>query len=429
MRRRRQERQEQAPGCRCTPAAPAGGARGRSALVLGRGYSGGSSGGRQRRTIFPATCDDDHRRVLPVRVPVVPVVPVLPVVRSAAAAPPPCLVVDSQRTLSPTESSSSTALPAAASPPLPTLLLNSPGQLCSAFFHGVAAVAPPTAAAADAAVVGEAAAAAEVFPEAVLCLDPKNCVRCPTTVLVVRVSFRQPAPGETAVFTARYHSCWRGYTKSVHAEEFMMGDARLTELLRAAPGPHRRPLCVDMFLTQQPCHYSSGRFATRKVSGKTSCTARMIEWWQCLQAREKKKEEEEEEEEEEEGEEEGKDILQIWVANVFRAHRIDEAAARLSEKERQVFVRRASNARRGLELLIAAGIGVRMINEEGWRFLGELAGLVEGGPGRCEPWEVLLEKRLELSKHADRFLVEKKNEHSSAAGGKCDLLFEQRERW
>ena len=224
-----------------------------------------------------------------------------------------------------------------------------------------------------------------MLPGGILCLDPPTCVRSPTTVMIVRVS-RRLAPREPAVFIARYHSCWRGYAQSVHAEEFMMGDGRLTELLRA---PGRRPLQIDIYLTQQPCNFSTGRFATRKVSGKTSCTAQLIAWWQKVRAE--------------------ADILQIWVANIFRAHGIDEAAAKLSEKERKIYVERAMSAQRGLDALFRAGIGVRMIDEEGWTFLGGLAGLTEGGQG-FERWESLFGRRVQSSRHIDAFLIERSAE-------------------
>ena len=68
----------------------------------------------------------------------------------------------------------------------------------------------------------------------------------------------------------------------MHAEQVMMQDEKLLQLLRALPigesEQTSRQLLLTCYITQQPCHYASGRVENRTVSGQTSCTRSLLAW-------------------------------------------------------------------------------------------------------------------------------------------------------
>ena len=137
-------------------------------------------------------------------------------------------------------------------------LLGAHHQLCAGFFHTHAS--------------SEAA-------NDELCLDPTCCLKSrPNVVLVVRLERVARDGGERMdVYVARYTNCMavlpRGGRQGVHAEQFMIDDAVLQRHLRAEPlelAPdgdavkdasrgRDGKLCLTLYLTQQPCHFSSGR--------------------------------------------------------------------------------------------------------------------------------------------------------------------------
>ena len=88
------------------------------------------------------------------------------------------------------------------------------GQFCAAFYH-----TNPSAEANN--------------PS--LCLDPDACVRKPNVVCIARLQdFSRAsarARADPTVYIGRYTNCYRGYTDSLHAEQFMMADPALDERL------------------------------------------------------------------------------------------------------------------------------------------------------------------------------------------------------
>ena len=238
-----------------------------------------------------------------------------------------------------------------------TPLLGTTAQLCSSFFHTTN-----------------------------ICLHPAACIRTPTTVLVVRVTNLNPnANSPVPPFVARYTSCYRGYSNSIHAEQFLMQDQTLTSLLSTSSN------IIDIYITQQPCHFSTGRFATRKISGKTSCTNLLLSWFQAINANTT-----------------NSSILNIWTANLFRAHKIESTAAKLSTKEATVYRQRATNAKNGLELLMnkEKNIHIRMIDRDGWDFLFSLTDEKVKGDGENEmERNGVIGRRMEETNELDLFLV------------------------
>ena len=278
-----------------------------------------------------------------------------------------------------------------------TNLLGSVGQLCSGFFHH------------------EAATTATNTHRRTLCLDPIHCIRAPTTVVVVKVS----SVASSTDFVARYHSCWRGYSNSIHAEQFLINDARLSSRLREEPNS-----TVDLYMTQQPCHYSTGRYMNRKVTGKTSCTERILKWWMKHQ------------------EDVGKSsssssssssstaattttttstVLNVWLANVFRAYDTETTISNLSAKEANVFRERSNNSCEGLlQLLATRNVNVEMIDAKGWNFLfglsmntaaataeGERKNMDDGDDPSINVQELIL-RRVTLSEGENKFLKQLK---------------------
>jgi hypothetical protein len=249
-------------------------------------------------------------------------------------------------------------------------LLGDHAQLCAAFFH--------------------THASSEAGNDE-LCLDPTRCVRKPNVVLVARLERVLADESSEPLYTCRYTNCMarqpRGGRQAVHAEQFMLDDARLHALLRAEPlaaaegpsdgggehgettkeQPRKRPrqrphLRLTLLLTQQPCHFSSGRVENAHATAKTSCSIRLIEWLQRERLHERRVE------------------LCIKLSRIFRAHWTDDAV-HTTEAERVVFSGRASAAREGLVLLMQAGWRIEMLSPEDWNFL---IGLSDPYVGRGE---------------------------------------------
>ena len=241
-------------------------------------------------------------------------------------------------------------------------LLGDHAQLCAAFFH--------------------THASSEAGNDE-LCLDPTRCVRKPNVVLIARLERVLADASSEPLYTCRYTNCMarqpRGGRQAVHAEQFMLDDARLHALLRAEPlaaaegasdgggercgehgerpkeqprqRPRQRPhLRLTLLLTQQPCHFSSGRVENAHATAKTSCSIRLIEWLQRERLHERRVE------------------LNIKLSRIFRAHWTDDAV-HTTEAERVVFSGRASAAREGLVLLMQAGWRIEMLSPEDWTFL------------------------------------------------------------
>ena len=120
---------------------------------------------------------------------------------------------------------------------------------------------------------------------------------------------RLTRPGDPEPFVARYTNCYRGYVDSVHAEQFMMTDPILKNLIEENPN---EPKELTMFITQQPCHHSSGRVENKHVSANTSCTNRLLEWSNsCLKS--------------------NNVTVVIKLSRIFRAHWEDEEVHETAE--------------------------------------------------------------------------------------------------
>ena len=92
------------------------------------------------------------------------------------------------------------------------------------------------------------------------------------------------------MYECRYTNCFRGSVSTTqHAEQVMMSDDELATHLRAEPvqsqcrvqsdeSVERPRLELTMYLTQQPCHFASGRVENASVTGTTSCTLELLQW-------------------------------------------------------------------------------------------------------------------------------------------------------
>ncbi len=298
-------------------------------------------------------------------------------------------------------------------------LLGHHGQLCGGFYHTA-----PSAEAGN--------------PR--LCLGDDYCAKAPSCILVVRVDERHCGGGEEddgeeaasvwtgPTFVARYSNCYRGYEDSVHAEQFMMADPALLAALGgdpstaagapfyenrpvhqysgaasdgaggaaaanslpapAPPGVRRR---LTMYITQQPCHHSSGRVETQHVSANTSCTNRVLEWKRTALSQLNVE-------------------LVFKLSRVFRAHWEDDSVHENAE-DSACFGSRQKMAKQGLSLLQnEPGISVTMIEKEGWEWLSGLCdpyvvngGLMEGTRVAFEPQmtDAIIAERVQ----ADEFFV------------------------
>ena len=362
------------------------------ALAAG-GRRGYSDGGGQRKTIYMATCDDDH---------------------------------SIQKKEDNDEDGKEGKEGKEA-------LLGTRGQLCSGFFHR----------------------------EETCCLVSEEgsvCLRAPNTVLVVRVRLvrdegeerlggreggggRGDGGGGGAVASEsifRYTSCWRGYSDSIHAEEFAMRDPRLVDAIErrsvhggggdgagsvgavGSVGSVRSVVVVDWFMSQQPCHFSSGRASNVKVTGKRSCTIKVLQWWRAMGGGDSSKSGDD-------GDGDGgggggrrlrrRRTLHIHLANIFRAFRPDVVAARLSSKEREIFLTRSASARDGLTMLMSeqneqvsrredenGSVHVKMINQEGWNFLFSLTTTTDKSSDDVREIEECVKERVKCSTEEDIFL-------------------------
>lgn len=224
-------------------------------------------------------------------------------------------------------------------------LIGHHGQFCGGFYH----TAPSAEAGNPALCVGE------------------GCIKSPTCVLVVRVTVN-----ENIEYIARYTNCYRGYENSVHAEQFMMADEALKKVLEQDDTKLKQ---VDMFITQQPCHHSSGRVENKHVSGNTSCTNRLLEWSRNYLC-------------------ERNVSLMIKLSRIFRAHWEDDDVHETAE-DAEVFGSRAKMAKEGLILLMnETNINVEMLNEKDWHFLLSLSDQYVYNGGKRIGTEVLQEPKV-----------------------------------
>jgi len=248
-------------------------------------------------------------------------------------------------------------------------MLGSQAQLCAAFFHTercyeaeaaadapVLCLAPSRGSAAS----GVGSAGGDVRSA------PVTCERQPTTVLVAllqRVQ-RDGEDPEPPLYECRYTNCFRGsVADTLHAEQAMMADAALLKLLRAQPESADPALVLTMYLTQQPCHFASGRVENARVTGQTSCTHALIEWRRRERLVER-----------------GVDLA-IRVSRLFRAQWTDDSAHQ-DQQSLAVYGGRAGRARDGLRLLMRApGVSVSMLNADDWRLL---LGLCDGATQRSQ---------------------------------------------
>lgn len=98
------------------------------------------------------------------------------------------------------------------------------------------------------------------------CLQgPSACCSGKTTCLIARLL---DANGSSV-----YCRLYRNAAQSSCAEGFMMRDEDLLDAARRAHADHRAPLTLTLYLTQQPCHFSSS-------NDTNSCTENLLRWRQ-----------------------------------------------------------------------------------------------------------------------------------------------------
>ncbi len=80
------------------------------------------------------------------------------------------------------------------------------------------------------------------------------------------------------LYVARYANCFRGRSEwNMHAEEFMLSDPQLLELLRGSAcaagagsdkggGVSERAATLRLYMSYQPCHHSGGRLPEAKTA-------------------------------------------------------------------------------------------------------------------------------------------------------------------
>jgi hypothetical protein len=151
----------------------------------------------------------------------------------------------------------------------------------------------------------------------------------------------------------------------------MIADPILQELL----GKDNEPKQLTMFITQQPCHHSSGRVENKEVSANTSCTNRVLEWSHTtLQAQNVH--------------------VVIKLSRIFRAHWEDEDVHETAE-DAQVFGSRAKMAKEGLLLLMnEPNIEVEMLNLDDWHFLLSMSDNYVYNGGKRVGTEILQEPKV-----------------------------------
>ena len=124
------------------------------------------------------------------------------------------------------------------------ILLPTAEALCDAFFH------------------------IKDTPEAAVeqaCLRGAGCCGGKTTCLIVRLMTTGDA-GSVEHFVELY----RNEAKNSCAEGFLMRDERLLACVDALGG---KPSVLHIYLTQQPCHFSSS-------NDSNSCTENLLRWWE-----------------------------------------------------------------------------------------------------------------------------------------------------
>lgn len=234
-------------------------------------------------------------------------------------------------------------------------LIASEAELCDGFFH-----------------IKETP---EAGIRAVFCLQsPMHCCSGKTTCLVARLV---DAQGEDC-----FCRMYRNAAQSSCAEGFMIQDMDLLQAAAEASAAGRGPLSLSLYLTQQPCHYSSS-------NDSNSCTENLIRWRrEQLVPR-------------------GVDRLRIAATYPYRTHwdercMSEEDLARLGrrqwgpsqhgrgrrgsmrggQEDRQASIHRArallANAREGTRRLVSAeaaanGVTLDAFSEEDWTFILSLA--------------------------------------------------------
>ncbi|KAG8461017.1 hypothetical protein KFE25_003586 [Diacronema lutheri] len=186
----------------------------------------------------------------------------------------------------------------------------------------------------------------------VACLNGEGSAgECARKSVAAVARLRGAAASAPPLHVARYTNCFRGSSRAnVHAEQFLMQDARLLAALPAAAGGR-----LTIFLTYQPCHHSSGhdRAVTPPADGaarhahSTSCTTALL----AFRAREL---------------EPRAIALDLRVPNLYRAHWVHFA----TDAERELYAPRVASARAGLLLLAnAPRTTIRALDAPDWAFL------------------------------------------------------------
>lgn len=212
--------------------------------------------------------------------------------------------------------------------PAGVALLGDASDFCACFFHVEACL---EAGVQTACLNGEGSAA--------------ECARKSVTCIArLLAADRSAAP----LYVSRYTNCFRGSSRTnVHAEQFMMRDGELLAALRSAGAAGG---CLQLFLTYQPCHHSSGHDRAASVgeaSHSASCTTALLRFRERELAP-------------------ASVSLEILFPNLYRAHWVHFA----TEADRQLYRPRIAAAQAGLLLLASAPqTSVRAVGDAEWAFL------------------------------------------------------------
>ena len=217
-------------------------------------------------------------------------------------------------------------------------LLGTSAQFCASFFH----IEPTAEGGIDE-----------------LCLSAAcGGLPCPRKSVVCVLRLQDTARGED-VFVARYSNCWQGGSEAnVHAERFLLSDARLRDALEALPPSGGQLL---LYLTYQPCHHSGGHRRSGMGEHTTSCTTLLLDHLRNVLAPRHVS-------------------LHVKIAYIYRAHWSPTTSAG------RRYAPAVQAARQGLQLLREGGVKLSALSPDDWDWLAAQCdddvsrAWAEGGP-------------------------------------------------
>ena len=172
-----------------------------------------------------------------------------------------------------------------------------------------------------------------------LCLNKHSkCTSHNVTLCVVGYLLEQET--KQILIEKLYFNCFRGNTeKNIHAEEFFLQDEEMQNIIRENPN-----ICLDFYITFQPCHFSAGGRAKR--THEKSCCNLLCQF---------KKENP------------GVKIF-IKCSSIYRACWTDKEEYKCNS-DVAIFVDRTENAREGIRLLTEHGFHLSALSQQDWVYL------------------------------------------------------------